>query len=104
MTRPDTPAASDPAASREEQGRAISRLLGLLETEDALDPRVMEARAELAEATARTGEYEDAVKQADELLKDAQREHGPEHPATLRARAAVDLILDLAGLAGLGRA
>ncbi|EWS79982.1 hypothetical protein [Brachybacterium phenoliresistens] len=104
MTRPDTPAASDPAAAREEQGRAITRLLALLETEDALDPRVMEARAELAEATARTGEYEDAIKQADELLKDAQREHGPEHPTAVRSGAAVDLILELAGLAGLERA
>ncbi|MFC0675655.1 hypothetical protein [Brachybacterium hainanense] len=81
-----------------EQDRLIGELLRALATDDALDPHVLEIRAQLAEATARTGAHEDAVKQADELLKDAQREHGPEHPSALRARAAVDLVLDLAGI------
>lgn len=84
--------------ARRAQDRAIAHLLELLASDDALAPHVLEARAELAEATARAGQHEDAVKQADELLKDALREHGPEHPASARARAAVELVLELAGV------
>lgn len=68
---------------------ATRRLLELLADGEALSPDAIGARIELAEATAAAGHLEDAFYQADELLKDVQREHGPEHPSVDRAREAV---------------
>lgn len=81
---------------REHQDRAITALLRLLETRDGLDPEVMEARADLAEATARAGQIEDALKQAEALWKDARREHGEDHPVTARSKAAFDAVIEIA--------
>ncbi|APX32963.1 hypothetical protein BH708_09840 [Brachybacterium sp. P6-10-X1] len=72
------------------------RLLDLLETGESLTPEAVELRAELAEATAEAGHLEDAFYQADELLKDARREHGPDHQAVSRARAAVAAVEEIA--------
>ncbi|HIY24462.1 MAG TPA: hypothetical protein H9837_09200 [Candidatus Brachybacterium merdigallinarum] len=71
---------------------ATRALLDLLESGESLSPEAIELRAELAEATAEAGHLEDAFYQVDELLKDAQREHEPDHPAVTRARAAVDAV------------
>ena len=71
------------------------RLLTLLEEGESTTPEAIMLRAELAEATAETGQLEDAYYQADELLKDARREHGEEHEATVRARAAKDAVEEI---------
>lgn len=71
---------------------ATRRLLTLLEEGESTTPEAIALRAELAEATAEAGQLEDAYYQADELLKDARREHGEEHEATARARAAVETV------------
>lgn len=75
---------------------ATLRLLELLEHGESVTPRAIELRAELAVATAETGQLEDAFYQVDELLKDAQREHGPDHEVVPRVRAAVDQVETLA--------
>ena len=67
---------------------ATRRLLVLLENGESVRPEAIALRAELAEATAETGQLEDAYYQVDELVKDARREHGEEHEAVQRARAA----------------
>ena len=67
------------------------RLLTLLEEGESTTPEAITLRAELAEATAETGQLEDAFYQADELLKDARREHGEEHEATVRALAGIGI-------------
>ena len=71
---------------------ATRRLLVLLEDGESLTPEAIVLRAELAEATAETGHLEDAFYQVDELLKDARREHGEDHEAVRRARAAVEAV------------
>lgn len=71
-------------------------LLGLLEQEEATSARALELRGALAEATAEAGRLEDAFYQADELLKDAQREHGPDAAEVSRARETVSRIEALA--------
>lgn len=76
------------------------RLLTLLEEGESTTPEAITLRAELAEATAETGQLEDAYYQADELLKDARREHGENHDSTARARAAVETVEAIAQRAG----
>ena len=75
---------------------ATRRLLDLLEEGESLTPEALALRAELAEATAEAGHLEDAFYQADELLKDARREHGEDHEAVARARAAVTAVEEIA--------
>ena len=65
---------------------ATRRLLDLLETGDSISAEAIELRAELAEATAAAGHLDDAAYQADELFKDVQRVHGPDHAAVDRCR------------------
>lgn len=76
--------------------QATRRLLDLLETGDGISAEAIELRAELAEATAAADHLEDAFYQADELLKDALREYGPEHAAVARARGSLAVIEKLA--------
>lgn len=65
-------------------------LLALLDDgEDAASERAIDVRARLARATADAGRLEDALYQADELLKDARRAHGEDAEATATARAAL---------------
>lgn len=71
---------------------ATRRLLDLLEHGESLTPQAIELRAELAEATAEAGHLDDAYYQVEELLKDARREHGPDHAAVLRAQEAVEAV------------
>lgn len=71
---------------------ATRRLLDLLEHGEATSVEALELRIELALATAQAGHLEDAFYQADELLKDAQRTHGPQAPIVGRVREAVDRI------------
>ncbi|GAA4522082.1 hypothetical protein GCM10023160_09920 [Brachybacterium paraconglomeratum] len=68
------------------------RLLDLLEHGESLTPEAIELRAELAEATAEAGHLDDAYYQVEELLKDSQRHHGPDHEAVTRSRAAVEAV------------
>ena len=68
------------------------RLLDLLEHGESLSPEAIELRAELAEATAEAGHLDDSYYQVEELVKDARREHGPDHPAVLRAVEAVETV------------
>ena len=75
---------------------ATRRLLVLLEDGQSLTPEAIALRAELAEATAEAGHLEDAFYQADELVKDARREHGEDHEAVARARAAVTAVEEIA--------
>lgn len=75
---------------------ATRRLLDLLESGESLTPEAVELRAELGEATAEAGHLEDAFYQVDELLKDTQREHGPDHGTVTRARAAVAAVEEIA--------
>ena len=75
---------------------ATRRLLDLLEEGESLTPEALALRAELAAATAEAGPREDAVYQVDELLKDARREHGEDHEAVARARAAVTAVEEIA--------
>ncbi|GAA1314447.1 MAG: hypothetical protein ACTIA5_13635 [Brachybacterium tyrofermentans] len=76
------------------------RLLELLASDDshtpALVPEAIALRTELAVATAETGQLEDAFVQVDELLKDAQREYGPDHELVGPVRAAVSRVETLA--------
>lgn len=71
---------------------ATRRLLDLLEHGESLTPEAIELRSELAEATAEAGHLDDAYYQVEELLKDAQRHHGPDHESVARARAAVEAV------------
>lgn len=75
---------------------ATRNLLDLLESGEATSVEAIGLRIELAEATAAAGQFEDALYQADELLKDAQREHGPDHPTADEARR---LVAHVEGLA-----
>lgn len=76
---------------------ATLALLNLLERgEEATTAAAVELRCELAEATAAAGHLEDAFYQADELLKDVQREHGPHDPLLVRVRRTVASIEDVA--------
>lgn len=76
---------------------ATLALLNLLEKgEEATTAQAIELRCELAEATAAAGHLEDAFHQADELLKDAQREHGPADPVVARVRQTVAAVEDVA--------
>lgn len=73
--------------------RDITRaLLAQLASGESLTVEAIELRAELAEATAEAGRLDEAYYQVEELLKDAQRHHGPDHAAVLRARAAVEAV------------
>lgn len=72
------------------------RLIDLLEHGESLSSEAIELRAQLAEATAESGHLEDAFYQVDELLKDAQRAHGQDHPSVTRARAAVEVVETIA--------
>ncbi len=76
---------------------ATRRLLDLLEHGGSTTSDAIVLRAELAEATAEAGHLEDAFYQVDELLKDARREHGEDHEAVRRARAAVAAVEEIAG-------
>ena len=76
---------------------ATRRLLDLLEHGESTTSDAIVLRAELAEATAESGHLEDAFYQVDELLKDARREHGEDHEAVRRARAAVAAVEEIAG-------
>ncbi|ASK65424.1 hypothetical protein CFK39_05785 [Brachybacterium avium] len=71
---------------------ATRRLLDLLEHGESLSPEAIELRCELAEATAEAGHLDDSYYQVEELLKDARREHGPDHPAVARAVEAVEAV------------
>ena len=76
---------------------ATLALLNLLERgEEATTAEAVELRCELANATAAAGHLEDAFYQADELLKDVQREHGPDDPLLARVRRTVASIQDVA--------
>lgn len=75
---------------------ATRRLLTLLEHGEATSLEAIALRSELAEATAQAGHLEDAFYQADELLKDAQREHGPEAEVVGEVRAVVARIETIA--------
>lgn len=72
------------------------RLLTLLEEGESTTPEAITLRAELAEATAEAGQLEDAFYQADELLKDAQREYAEGHAAITRSREAVTVVETIA--------
>lgn len=76
------------------------RLLELLASDDshtpALAPEAIELRTELAVATAEAGHLEDAFFQVDELLKDTQRQYGPDHELVGPVRAAVTTVETLA--------
>ena len=71
---------------------ATRRLLDLLEHGESLSPEAIELRCELAVATAEAGHLDDSYYQVEELLEDARREHGPDHPSTARAREAVESV------------
>lgn len=71
---------------------ATRRLLDLLEHGESLTPEAIELRCELAEATAEAGHLEDSYYQVEELLRDARREHGPDHPSVARAIEAVEAV------------
>lgn len=71
---------------------ATRRLLDLLAAGESLTPEAIELRAELAEATAEAGHLDDAYYQIEELVKDAQRHHHPDHEAVARARAALEAV------------
>ncbi len=71
---------------------ATRRLLDLLEHGESLSPEAIELRCELAVATAEAGHLDDSYYQVEELLKDARREHGPDHPSVARAREAVEAV------------
>lgn len=76
---------------------ATLALLNLLETgEEATTAEAIALRCELAEATAAAGHLEDAFYQADELLKDAQREHGPDAAVVTRVRETVAAVEEAA--------
>lgn len=81
---------------------ATRALLELLEHGESLSPEAIELRSELAEATAEAGHLEDAYYQVEELAKDALREHGPDHPASLRAQRALDAVTAIGIAAGDG--
>lgn len=74
---------------------ATRSLLALLEHGESLSPEAIALRCELAEATAEAGHLDDAYYQVEELLRDARREHGPDHPAVARARAAVEAVREI---------
>lgn len=71
---------------------ATRRLLDLLEHGESLSPEAIELRCELAEATAEAGHLDDSYYQVEELVKDARREHGADHPSVLRAVQAVERV------------
>lgn len=75
---------------------ATRRLLDLLSSGDPLSSEAVELRAELGEATAEAGHLEDAFYQVDELLKDAQREYGPDHENVTRAREVIAVVEQIA--------
>ncbi|WP_193106928.1 hypothetical protein [Brachybacterium sp. FME24] len=75
---------------------ATRRLLDLLEHGESLTPEAIALRGELAEATAEAGHFEDAFYQVDELLKDAQREYGPDHENVTRAREVIAVVEQIA--------
>jgi hypothetical protein len=75
---------------------ATRRLLDLLEHGESLTPEAIDLRIELAEATADAGHLEDAFYQLDELLKDAQREHGPDHATVARVREVIAVVEQIA--------
>lgn len=76
---------------------ATLALLNLLSTgEEATTAEAIELRCQLAEAMAVAGHLEDAFYQADELLKDAQREYRPDDPAIARVRRTVSAIEEAA--------
>lgn len=79
---------------------ATRRLLDLLEHGESLSPEAIELRCELAEATAEAGHLDDSYYQVEELLKDAQRHHGPDHAAVVRARQAVEAVREIGLRAG----
>jgi hypothetical protein len=64
----------------------------MLAGREALEDEVVAVRADLAVACARAGNAEDAVYQAEELLKDCKRELGEEHASTRRAQEAKDQV------------
>ena len=74
---------------------ATRRLLDLLENGESVTPEAIELRSELAEATAEAGHLDDSYYQVEELLKDARREHGPDHESVTRARAAVEAVREI---------
>ncbi|MDN6303929.1 MAG: hypothetical protein L0J57_12920 [Brachybacterium sp.] len=79
---------------------ATRRLLDLLEHGESLTPEAIELRCELAEATAEAGHLEDSYYQVEELLRDARREHGPDHPMVARAIEAVEAVRAIGMRAG----
>ena len=83
------------------QQRVHDATLDLLEHGESLTPEAIELRAELAEATAEAGHLDDAYYQVEELLKDAQRHHGPDHEAVTRSRAAVEAVREI-GMRAVG--
>lgn len=82
---------------------ATRRLLDLLEHGESLSPEAIELRCELAVATAEAGHLDDSYYQVEELLKDARREHGPDHPSVARAVEAVEAVRAI-GMRAAGRA
>lgn len=88
-----------PADDTEAQVSAgFAALLRLLETRAPADPEVVDARAALAVAVARAGRLDEALYQVDELVKDAQRAHGAEHPTVDAALAAQRAVREIAGI------
>jgi hypothetical protein len=71
-------------------GALYTQLAQMLGSQDAHHPEVITVRADLARACARAGQLEDALYQADELVKDCRRELGEDHELTLAAQTAQD--------------
>ena len=101
----DVPALPEPAAAPESLGSpqaqadaGVALLLRLLEDHDPADVEVVEVRARLAVAVAEAGQLEEAVYQADELVKDAQRAHGLEGPIVDIALAAQKRVREISGV------
>lgn len=72
-------------------------LLSVLQEHEATGARALGIRGDLARAVAETGRHDEALYQVDELVKDAERTHGPEHRLTAAARAAQDDVRRAAG-------
>src|SRR5699024_2243573 len=90
---PPAPRTGDPPTSPQQRAHeATRRLLDLLEHGESLSPEAIELRRRPAVAAAAAGHLDDSYYQVEELLEDARREHGPDHPSTARAREAVESV------------
>lgn len=95
---PEGGAAGDAQGAEAQVNAGYTALLRLLETQEPVEPEVIDARAALAVAVARAGRLDEALYQVDEVVKDAGRAHGPDHAATAAAREAQATVRRIAGL------